>query len=92
MVWHVRVAFEVRQYRFRALGLLSSRFAAVLGILPGLGEVGIRVFQQGILIPVAQLALQSRVPWDIVDFGFDGAFGLILIACGMWHVSTSNSR
>src|SRR5437879_13001616 len=90
MVRHIRVAFELRQYRFRALMLLSSRFAAVLGIFPGFGKVGIRVCEQGILIPVAQLALQSRVPWYIVDFGFDGALGFILIASGMWHISTSN--
>jgi len=51
--------------------------ASVFGIIAGLGEVGIGVFQDWVLIAVAELISECGVAVVIVFFAFDGALGAI---------------
>ena len=71
------------------LSRLAPRFAAMLGVLAGLREIGISTFDHWILIPMPELLLQTNVAWDLVIFGFSRALRSILIVRGLYHDSTS---
>ena len=60
----------------------------MLGILPGLRKIGIRILQHGILITMSKLFLQADVPWDLVILRFCGALRSVLVK-SVWHDSTS---
>jgi hypothetical protein len=69
----------------------------MLGILAGFGEIGIGIFEHGILIAVAELAFHADVAPSFGIFSFDRAFGHVLIGLlivrdGIRHDSTSFSE
>ena len=73
-----------------SLRAFESWFPAVLRVLPRLREVGIRVFQHRVLIPVSELTLQSYVSWRLMVFRFNGTLRRILIRTVLRHDFTSN--
>ena len=62
-----------------ALRALLLPLPAVLRIQSGLGKVGIRIFEQRVLIAVPKLSLQPDISVRAVVFRFTGAFFCILI-------------
>lgn len=61
----------------------------MFGIHAGLGEIGVGVFNHGILVPMAELALHARIPFLLRIFGFDCALHQILIGFFMGQDGTS---
>ena len=57
----------------------------MFGVLPGLGEIRIRLFQHRVLIAMPELFLQTDVSGNLVILGLSGAFGCILVDYLMGH-------
>jgi hypothetical protein len=75
------------------LTLRVLRFATVLGISTGLGEVAVGRLQQWVLVSMAELASQRTIP-AVIAVRFYGSLGTILISVrialggwlgGFWH-------
>jgi len=66
-----------------ALSAFALRFSRVLGILSGLREIGVRIFQNRILIAVTELLLKSNIALSFMILGFLRAFPRILVNCGV---------
>jgi hypothetical protein len=64
----------------------------VFWAFPRFGKIGIRIFQDGILIAMPKLLLQAGVPRVFVILSFRGTLPRILIARAMWHASTSGNN
>jgi hypothetical protein len=63
----------------RNLRTFSLAFAAVLWTLPRLGEIGVRIFQHGLLVAMPKLILQCGVSRRLMIVGFYDTFRRILI-------------
>jgi hypothetical protein len=61
----------------------------VFGILAGLGEIGIRILQHGILIPVSELLLQANISRNLMILCFHCALPGVLVNLDLSHESTS---
>ena len=72
-----------------ALGALPLRLSGMLGILPRLWKIRVRIFEHRVLIAVSQLFLHADIPRHFVIFGLCGAFRRVLILCIVRHNCTS---
>jgi hypothetical protein len=67
----------------------SFRLAAMFWILPRFGKIGVRIFQQRVLIAMPQLFLHAGIPFFLMILSLGGALPSILILRIVWHQSTS---
>ena len=74
------------------LSALPPRFAAMLRILPRLGEVAIRILQHRVLIAMAKLLLHPDVSGGRMIFGFRCTLACILIDRIVRHDCTSRTH